>query len=100
MQLLADFESKESFDSDIIALETNNKAYKEKCGESCIILVTVDGNSSATTAHYNLQVTRDMIEVTEGLRLTGHLTEFTNYRFYKFYKSCKDTCDLDIVLSP
>jgi hypothetical protein len=41
-----------------------------------------------------------MIEVTEGLRLSGHLTDFTNYRFYKFFKACKDSCDLDIVLSP
>jgi|LauGreDrversion4_2_1035121.scaffolds.fasta_scaffold99402_1 hypothetical protein len=47
-----DYESKESFDSDVIALETQDPVYKTKCGHSCIVLISVDGESSTKSAHY------------------------------------------------
>lgn len=63
MSALPDYVSKESFDSDIIALDIKDPKYIKKCGSSCIILMSVDGNSTTSSSHYSLQVTRDMIEL-------------------------------------
>jgi hypothetical protein len=98
--LLPDYLSKESLDSDIISLDIKDTKYKEKCGSSCIILISVDGNSTTSSSHYSLQVTRDMVELQENLRVTGAVTELNNYRFYRYYKACKEICDLDITVEP
>jgi hypothetical protein len=41
-----------------------------------------------------------MIELQEGLRVTGAVTESVNYRFYRYYKACKDFCDINIIVDP
>ena len=100
MSKLPDYMSKESFDSDVIALESSDLKFRDRCGTSCIILISVDGNSSTTNSHYYIQASRDLVELQEGLRVTGLVTDTNNYRFYRYNKACKDDCDLEISVEP
>ncbi len=49
-----DFESKEQFDSDIIVMSHRDMIFRQKCGTSCILLITVDGYEAKVTSHYNI----------------------------------------------
>ena len=64
-----DFESKEQFDSDVIAMNQRDLTFRAKCGTSCILLITVDGYDSKVTSHYNIQASRDLLELSDGNRI-------------------------------
>lgn len=96
-----DFESKESFDADIIHLERSDRRFREKCGGSCIVLLSVDGNSTKVSeTHYSLQVTTDLLELSDGFRISDYIHEHINYRYYRYVKTCGEGCDVEIKITP
>jgi hypothetical protein len=39
-----------------------------------------------------------MIELTDGLRVSGEVSENIRYRYYRFFKACKEACDMEVKI--
>ncbi len=70
-----DFESHSKIDSDIIYLDPQDKKFKDKCGSSCILLLKVDGVGNEEVSHYTIQITRDIMELTENNRVQDQIPD-------------------------
>lgn len=95
-----DFVSRESMDADIIYLDPTDPKFKEGCGFSCILLIKVDGLSSNETSHYSIQVSRDLIELTDNIKIMDFIFTESQYRYYRYHKPCGDSCDMEVTLEP
>lgn len=44
--------------------------------------------------------TRDVAELSDGVRLEDFISERTTAKYYKYYKSCGTNCDFEVILEP
>ena len=73
-----DFESHAEYGADIISLDNQSKensSFSKKCGSSCILLIEVVNNDANMTSNYALQITRDMMELIDNVKVLDAIDE-------------------------
>lgn len=93
-----DYASVTRLHSDVVWLEPGE--LQSRCGASCILVLQVNGTQGYNTSVYKLMATRDVAELSDGVRLEDYIASGTTAKYYKYYKTCGSNCDFEVILEP